>query len=253
MKKPLIKKNKKGVRKVKRRPKRNSERPPWMFPAALASMVIMIILGYALFGLLEEDMSPPDPPRKNNEKGREDRRTPDDQGLAESDSKTNKPKIMFYEELESRDKEETVASRQPPSRIEHRADDSYKAAKDVAPSTPVEAPSTRKPIETNYRKRPLTRSKPENSGPINPDPVRGKRMYTVQVGAFSNPTLAQQWARQWEQRGFKVTIKPVARPGVGVLYRLLLGEFYNKEDADSLVERLKINEGISALRLMVRK
>jgi cell division septation protein DedD len=78
------------------------------------------------------------------------------------------------------------------------------------------------------------------------------KRYTVQVGAFSNPMIAQQWSEKWRARGFKVMLKPVARPRAGVIYRLYLGDFLSKKRADALVRRLKAKEGISAMRLMVR-
>ncbi len=83
-------------------------------------------------------------------------------------------------------------------------------------------------------------------------PGEDSRMYTVQVGAFKHPTVAQQWAEKWKARGFKVSLKPVARPRTGVIYRLYLGKFSSEKKADELVNRLKSKEGISAFRLAVR-
>jgi len=79
----------------------------------------------------------------------------------------------------------------------------------------------------------------------------GSRAYTVQVGAFSHPRIAQQWAARWKERGYNPTLKPVARPN-GIIYRLYLGSFSTESEADELVARLKSKEGISALRLVVR-
>jgi cell division septation protein DedD len=80
----------------------------------------------------------------------------------------------------------------------------------------------------------------------------GEKIYTVQVGAFSHPSIAQEWALKWKARGYEVSLKPVARPGTGVIYRLYLGNFSSEKSADDLVKRLKSKEGITALRLMVR-
>lgn len=80
----------------------------------------------------------------------------------------------------------------------------------------------------------------------------GKKTYTVQVGAFTNPAIAKQWALKWKARGHMVSLKPVARPQAGVIYRLYLGNFSSENQADELVKRLKSREGISALRLVVR-
>jgi cell division septation protein DedD len=91
------------------------------------------------------------------------------------------------------------------------------------------------------------------SGPITlPEAGKSPKVYTVQVGAFTNPGIAQQWAQQWKARGYKVALKPVARPRTGVLYRLYLGEFPSEKKADELVRHLRQKEGISAIRLGVR-
>jgi cell division septation protein DedD len=79
----------------------------------------------------------------------------------------------------------------------------------------------------------------------------GAKTYTVQVGAFTHPSIAQQWAAKWKLRGYEVSLKPVATPKSGVLYRLYLGNFSSEKKADELVKHLKANEGISALRLVL--
>jgi hypothetical protein len=99
-------------------------------------------------------------------------------------------------------------------------------------------PSQRRP--PSERSLRLPKSKPE------------RKWYTVQVGTFSNPGIAKQWALKWQARGYKVALKPVARPKTGVTYRLYLGKFSSEKRADKLVKRLKSKEGISALRLAIR-
>jgi cell division septation protein DedD len=85
-----------------------------------------------------------------------------------------------------------------------------------------------------------------------PGPDSGTGTYMVQIGAFTNPGIAQQWATRWKSRGYEVILKPVARPRTGILYRLYLGKFSSQQEADALVRRLKTREGISAFRLLVR-
>ena len=60
----------------------------------------------------------------------------------------------------------------------------------------------------------------------------GAKTYTVQVGAFTHPAIAQQWAEKWKLRGYDVSLKPVARPKSGVIYRLYLGNFSSEKKAD---------------------
>ncbi|MGD9818798.1 MAG: SPOR domain-containing protein, partial [Desulfomonilaceae bacterium] len=54
---------------------------------------------------------------------------------------------------------------------------------------------------------------------------------------------------KWKAKGYKVTLKPVARPNSGIIYRLYLGDFESEKKADEFVKQLKTKEGISAMRL----
>jgi cell division septation protein DedD len=90
------------------------------------------------------------------------------------------------------------------------------------------------------------------SDPMVAQPASGEKTYRVQVGAFTNPAIAQEWAQKWKARGYDVALKPVARPNTGIIYRLYLGNFTSEKQADDLVKHLKSKEGINALRLLVR-
>ncbi len=85
-----------------------------------------------------------------------------------------------------------------------------------------------------------------------PAPQNGSPIYTVQVGAFTQPGIAQEWAAKWKARGYEVALKPVARPKTGIIYRLYLGSFSNEKSAEELVKHLKTKEGISAFTLVLR-
>jgi len=85
-----------------------------------------------------------------------------------------------------------------------------------------------------------------------PRPPAGTKRYTVQVGAFSQPKVAQQWALEWKAKGYQVTLKPVARPAFGIIYQLYLGDFATPEQAEELVNHLREKEGIKAFALSVK-
>ena len=78
----------------------------------------------------------------------------------------------------------------------------------------------------------------------------GSKRYTVQVGAFTNPQIAQQQARSWKSRGYDAVLRPVAMPKSGVIYRLYLGSFKSGKEADDLVKDLK-TKGFTSFRLLV--
>jgi len=96
--------------------------------------------------------------------------------------------------------------------------------------------------------KPVARTDDQANLPTSKD--RNKK-YSVQVGAFSTPAIARQWALVWKERGYVVSLKPVARPQTGVIYRLYLGSFPSEKQADELVKRLTAREGINAFRVAV--
>jgi cell division septation protein DedD len=79
------------------------------------------------------------------------------------------------------------------------------------------------------------------------------KIYTVQVGAFEQPAIANEWAQKWKARGYEVTLKMTPRPKTATIYyQLQLGKFKSEQQADELVKHLKTKEGITAMRLVVR-
>ncbi len=146
---------------------------------------------------------------------------------------SKRPDITFYDTLKTLDA--------PPGKSEQS---------DVVSAKEVQDPDGTCKIELDKSK---VASKEQKSAgrPANqvilPN-VKGK-MYTVQVGAFSQPSIAVEWAKKWKSKGFEVTLKPMARPKMGVIYQLYLGKFKSEHEADELVNRLKSREGISAIRL----
>ncbi len=158
------------------------------------------------------------------------------------------PQVTFYEQLKRVDEH--------PQSVPEGADDAPPGAQGDSPQG-VSTTQTENDKKNNSHSL-VGRSTPgpESSGSSGslrlPQSKPGKKRYTVQVGAFTNPGIAKQWALKWKERGYMVSLRPVARPRTGVIYRLYLGSFSSENQADELVKRLKVKEGISALRLVVR-
>lgn len=257
MMRSFSKKRKPGTRRVKRRPKTSGEKNGRLILALSGALLVMITLGYIVSGLVgdenEDQKSSAAVPSELEKKLSKD----DTKDEPKDEPKSSRPKIMFYEELENQEETKTSNAHtepQPKEKVEAKIEQATDTPHEKKLATPIATDSRQKPrppMERRASRRPEPRPTKEIEARQNrsKDP---QPFYTVQVGAFSNPSLAQQWAKQWEDRGFRVMIKPVARPRTGVLYRLFLGEFHSKEDADLLVKRLKDNEGITALRLLVR-
>lgn len=109
----------------------------------------------------------------------------------------------------------------------------------------VKKETSPEPDNARHRKNTQTHAK---HGSEKPD-VSAKR-YTVQVGAFTNPQIAQQQARSWKSRGYDAVLRPVAMPKSGVIYRLSLGSFRSEKKADDLVKDLKA-KGVASFKLLV--
>lgn len=156
------------------------------------------------------------------------------------------PKVTFYRQLTQADGDSGGEGQAPGlTETDRKSQD-----------CPQQAPPDSSQSEKSRRSEQLSASAkaPGGAQPL-PDVSKvsnGPVMYTVQVGAFTDPAVAQQWAQKWKARGYKVTLRPVARPRSGVSYRLYLGKFSSQKKADDLVQRLKRKEGIRALRLLVR-
>lgn len=80
----------------------------------------------------------------------------------------------------------------------------------------------------------------------------GSKVYSVQVGVFSYPKVAQEWAEKWRSKGYPVALRPTARPNAGIQYRLFVGEFNSEKKADEFAKQLKAKEGVSGLTLVIK-
>lgn len=69
---------------------------------------------------------------------------------------------------------------------------------------------------------------------------------TVQVGAFKNSKDAEALKQRLENKGYKVYIKKSASTKNAKLYKVRVGRFTAREDADVLVQKLKKTEGLKA-------
>jgi cell division septation protein DedD len=160
------------------------------------------------------------------------------------------PEVTFYRQL-------TVQDEQSPAK--------GNIAHDASPGAEVSGtrPDAKTPENAKGSAKPGTNERKQFKGGFDrpagaPTPLyvlpkagSGAKTYTVQVGAFTRPAIAQQWAAKWKLRGYDVLLKPVARPKSGVIYRLYLGNFTSEKKADELVKHLKAKEGISALPLVL--
>ncbi|MBI5249341.1 MAG: SPOR domain-containing protein [Desulfomonile tiedjei] len=163
-------------------------------------------------------------------------------GALDSKAAHERPEVTFYQKLTSQDEQKTMGTGNN-CQIQETDITDKRAAKSHSAANPEKSED------------PRTRMQPEKTSTAGQPPLQpaiGPIKYTVQVGAFSHPSIAQEWAIKWKSRGYDAYLKPVARPNTGIIYRLYLGNFASEKQADELVKHLKAKEGISALRLAVR-
>lgn len=73
-----------------------------------------------------------------------------------------------------------------------------------------------------------------------------KKLYTVQVGAMKDKALADAMVSKLKKAGYSAYIASSESSGKGTWYRVRLGTFPNKEDAQREVAKIKKNEGMQA-------
>ncbi len=73
-----------------------------------------------------------------------------------------------------------------------------------------------------------------------------KKLYTVQVGAMKDKALADAMVSKLKKAGYSAYIASSESSGKGTWYRVRLGTFPNKEDAQKEVVKIKKNEGMQA-------
>lgn len=69
--------------------------------------------------------------------------------------------------------------------------------------------------------------------------------YTIQVAAMANKTTAETLAKRLRRKGFASHILPLAVPNRGTLFRVRIGGFRSKSEAEKWAIYLKQEEGLS--------
>ncbi|HSG05434.1 MAG TPA: SPOR domain-containing protein, partial [Nitrospiria bacterium] len=90
---------------------------------------------------------------------------------------------------------------------------------------PVNAP-------VNKTRKPAPAPQPEES-------------YTIQVAALGNPEAAEALSAQLRQKGYPVQIHSLSVPNRGTLFRVRVGRFESRKEAEGLAGKIKREEGLS--------
>lgn len=71
-----------------------------------------------------------------------------------------------------------------------------------------------------------------------------KIIYTVQVGAFENTSEADALKARLDKKGYKAYVTAPGPQGNGKLYKVRLGEFTSKQEAEVLSKKIKKSMGL---------
>ncbi len=80
---------------------------------------------------------------------------------------------------------------------------------------------------------------------FNQKPIKStKILYTIQIGAFKNPLDAENLKVKFDEKGFKTSIKDSINKNGEKLYRVWVGEFTTRKEAEAVCSRIKKTEGL---------
>jgi cell division septation protein DedD len=76
--------------------------------------------------------------------------------------------------------------------------------------------------------------------------------YTVQVAAFSSKPAAQALVDRLSRKGYPAYLHPQQIPGKGLWYRVRIGHYPKREEAEGLADRLQKKERLSGFVAIIK-
>jgi cell division septation protein DedD len=212
--------------------------------AVIAAAALMIFLGALNIKLIRNPSVARNFWTIFQSEDRKDIRPGTSAGLKPANKNQERVDLTFYDKLKTPDEDTSAVKADQESESTGAAAD-----RNSQPPTGQTAKKEDKPKRAGLSRKPI----PESSDAPLPHGDLKSKVYTVQVGAFEQPAIANEWAQKWKARGYAVTLKMTPRPKTAAIYyQLQLGKFKSEQEADELVKHLKAREGITAMRLVVR-
>jgi cell division septation protein DedD len=102
------------------------------------------------------------------------------------------------------------------------------------------------PAEPRPRPEPARAQVPPQA-PVNPEPVKPPEKktesppaaFTIQTAAFKDSKIAGRTVEGLKKKGYPAYVSPSEIPGKGVWYRVRVGGFSSREEAQNVLDRLK--------------
>jgi len=159
-----------------------------------------------------------------------------------SDSVNDKPDLEFYETLKNNNEDVNISEIPLPSEIEKIIEPAFpkipakpkKESKKRLTRTQKAVTAPAAPPETE----PAETSTAQPTAPTVEAPAVGNP-FTVQVAAFKAAGDADKLVAELTQKGFSAYRAIGKIPGKGIWYRVRVGEFSTKAEADSTIAKLK--------------
>jgi cell division septation protein DedD len=145
------------------------------------------------------------------------------------------------ENLKDRVKEMLDKQKNPPTVVETPAIQAPPAAETNA----VPASGTAE-AETSAPSQETAKTVPSESGVIRMKSPVGSQ-YSIQVGSYPNMEEATVKVDDWRNKGYPSFMMIADIPDRGRWYRVRLGGFATKEDAQDYLDKFKQNEGVEAI------
>ena len=139
----------------------------------------------------------------------------------------NKTKMEFYEALKNTGEEERLKADIPQNKSKPPPQKTVSTAKKPAVSKKIVTASKAKTAAVG-------KSAEDNKN------------FTIQVAALKDPKVADTLVAKLKKRGFPAYRSMGKVPGKGIFYRIRIGSFKNRADADTTFNRLK-KENIKAI------
>jgi len=159
-----------------------------------------------------------------------------------SDSVNGKPDLEFYETLKKNNEDVNISEIPLPSEIE-------KIIEPAFPKIPAKPKKESKKRLTRTQKKVIEPAAPAKE-PAETDTAQATaptaeavpvgKPYTIQVAAFKSAGDADKLVAELTQKGFFAHRAIGKIPGKGIWYRVRVGEFHTKAEADSTIAKLKM-------------
>lgn len=169
------------------------------------------------------------------------------------------PKLKFYgADAKTPEREASAVAPTPADEPAAQADPAAAAPADAAPAPELKGlPAEPAPVKTaavkadkaseKAKAKPEAKPKaePKKAAKADAKPKAAGGKFTIQVSAFQSRSQADQLVSNLKNKGYDAYIAQAVIPGKGIWYRVRIGTFGSRDDAQKTANTLKRKEGIS--------